>query len=232
MDYKSHLGQDRWVAEVYHHKPHGLFFEAGALDGVLTSNTYALEKELGWTGIVVEANPTYYPAVCRNRTCITINAALWNTSREKLEMVDAHGLSSAVQHQDKDLMANLRRSITLRRFSIDTINPTELLERFQAPETFEYLSLDIEGAEIEFLKAFDFTRFKPGLMTIEHSDNPEKQAEMRDFLKPFGYEVTQGYYDDWFWHPEIVAALGGSDPFKVFEEVHETYEVIDIIKPE
>ncbi len=228
--YYSHIGQDRWVAEVYDQKQNGYFLDFGALDGILTSNTYTLEKDLGWTGIVVEANPTSYPDVCRNRTSITINAALWSKSREQLEMLDAHGLSSAIQHQDNDTLGDLRRSITKRHFSIDTINPTELLERHQAPELIEYLSLDIEGAEMEVLRSFDFKRFKPGLMTIEHSEVPAKQNEMRAFLEPLGYKVIQRHYDDWYWHPEIVTTLGGytdKDPFWISQEIKNTFVIVN-----
>ena len=35
----------------------GFFIEAGAHDGVDISNTLYLEKQLGWTGILVEPNP-------------------------------------------------------------------------------------------------------------------------------------------------------------------------------
>jgi FkbM family methyltransferase len=225
--FQSHLGQDNWVAEVYGFKPDGYFFEAGALDGVLTSNTYALEKHLGWSGIVVEANPTYYPEVCRNRSCITINAALWRSSREQIEMVDAHGLSSAVQNQDGDSSSSLRRSITTRTIHIDTVNPSELFDRFAVPATFEYLSLDIEGAELDFLKAFDFTRYRPGLMTIEHTEDLQRQDAMRSLLAPFGYEFRQRHYDEYFWHPDVVGALGGSDPNRAFDRVDEAYEIYD-----
>ena len=232
VKYYSHIGQDRWVAEVYNYKRGGYFLDFGALDGILTSNTYTFEKEFGWTGIIVEANPTSYPDVCRNRTSIAVNAALWSTSREKLEMLDAHGLSSAVQHQDSDSQGDLRRSITKRRFSIDTINPTELLERHCAPELIEYLSLDVEGAEMEVLQSFDFKRFRPGLMTIEHSEVPEKQSELRKLLKPLGYKVTQRHYDDWYWHPEIVAALGGGgdaekQPLRIAKEIGKTFVIVN-----
>ena len=225
MNYLSHIGQDRWVAEVYGQKKSGYFFDAGGLDGVLTSNTYYLEKCLGWDGLVVEANPTNYPAVCKNRSCVTINAALWGTSHQVIEMVDAHGLSSMVDHADGDSMSKIRKEITLRTFSIETINPTDLLDRFISPCRFEYLSLDIEGAEIEFLKGFDFIKYKPGLMTIEHAEIQDRQAAIRSIVLPHGYEVISVFYDDWFWHPEVLASLGGKDAEAILKTVIETYPI-------
>ncbi|MCF1481640.1 MULTISPECIES: FkbM family methyltransferase [Rhizobium/Agrobacterium group] len=229
MEFHSHIGQDRWVAEVFKGKKNGYFLDFGALDGVLTSNTYYLEKELGWSGIVVEANPTSYPAVCRNRSAITINAALWGKSRELIEMVDAHGLTSAVIHKDLDGSKDTRAEITTRIFSVDTITPTELLRRHSTPRLIDYMSLDVEGAEIDVLNAFDFHQFNPALLTVEHSELPDRQQAIRDIILPYGYKVVKCRYDDWFWRPDLVAALAGADGFRdpeeVFNEVETTYVI-------
>ena len=95
MHYSSHIGQDAWVAECLQFKRDGFFLDFGAFDGETISNTYALEKELGWRGICVEPNPRYYPSLCRCRKCITVNAALWPISRELLRLVNPHGLGAA-----------------------------------------------------------------------------------------------------------------------------------------
>ncbi len=39
----------------------GIFIEAGAHEGEKGSHTLYLEKELGWTGLLVECNPTVIP---------------------------------------------------------------------------------------------------------------------------------------------------------------------------
>lgn len=56
MEYYSHIGQDKWVAETFRRARGGYFLDFGAFDGITTSNTIVLEKELGWTGICVEPN--------------------------------------------------------------------------------------------------------------------------------------------------------------------------------
>ncbi|KAB7507993.1 hypothetical protein Anas_00609, partial [Armadillidium nasatum] len=38
----------------------GTFIEAGAYDGETFSNTLNLEKELGWSGLLIEPNPLEY----------------------------------------------------------------------------------------------------------------------------------------------------------------------------
>ena len=39
----------------------------GALDGVTLSNTYAYERALGWSGVLIEANPAMCPRLLKAR---------------------------------------------------------------------------------------------------------------------------------------------------------------------
>src|ERR1700761_3065627 len=112
MKCHSHIGQDAWVAECLQFKKDGYFLDFGAFDGKLTSNTYALEHDLGWRGICVEPNPKHYAAVCECRRCVAVNVALWPQSREQLRFVDAYGLSSLEQFKDVDVNAQKRAEAT------------------------------------------------------------------------------------------------------------------------
>ncbi len=229
MQCHSHIGQDLWVAETLQFRRDAYFLEFGAFDGVTASNTLALERDLGWSGIVVEANPTYYPSVCKNRKCITMNAALWGTSRQSLEMVDAHGLSSLKQYMNVDNNQSKREEIALRHFNIDSLNPTELLRRFNAPQRIEYLSLDVEGCEYDVITAIDFAYYQIAMITAEHSEVPERKELMRSFLMPLGYEVRERHYDDWFFHPAYIKQLQlpnqTFDPAQAFDKVRNDFTI-------
>ena len=48
------LRQDILVAVLARFKRNGYFVEFGATDGVYLSNTFLLEQQLGWTGILAE----------------------------------------------------------------------------------------------------------------------------------------------------------------------------------
>ena len=54
--YRSHQGQDQWVIErVLPGKRGGWFIDSGAgPDGIRGSNSYVLETEFGWRGLLVE----------------------------------------------------------------------------------------------------------------------------------------------------------------------------------
>ena len=55
----------------------GVYLEMGALNGVLFSNTRALEEHAGWRGLLIEASPDSYRRLEHNRPgSITVNAAI------------------------------------------------------------------------------------------------------------------------------------------------------------
>ena len=53
-------GQDTLIAELLGSKRDGVFIDIGANDGVTISNTYFLEKELGWSGVAIEPIPSIF----------------------------------------------------------------------------------------------------------------------------------------------------------------------------
>jgi FkbM family methyltransferase len=222
MEYASHIGQDRWVHEVFQTKRDGYFLDFGAFDGTTMSNTIFLERALGWQGICVEPNPTYYPTMCSVRKAICINAALLTRSREIVNIVDAHGLSSLDYLVESDCNAELRKSISARTVAIDTINPTELLDRFRTPQIIEYMSLDVEGCEFEILSGMDLDKYRILLMTVEHNHIRAKQDRIRAYLHERGYGVAQNKNDDFFFRLDFAYPV---DPLMVAESVEREYPI-------
>lgn len=230
MHYMSHVGQDKWVSNVYKNRNCGFFLDFGGFEGIMHSNTFYLEKFMNWDGIIVEPNPVPYKSICKTRTCISVNAALWVESRQSVKFLDAHGLSSFEKFADKDSNTELRKTITKKYIQVDTINPTELLERFFAPEFIEYMSLDIEGAEFEVLKCVDLNKFKIGLMSIEHNHEKVKKELIRNYLMDFGYSFVEHCNDDLFFNPEILNYITNcdyNDPVETQKKVVNSYRIIE-----
>ncbi len=224
LHFASHIGQDAWVAKCLEHKHGGFFLDFGAFDGETISNTLTLEKELGWRGICVEPNPRFYAELCRNRQCVTVNVALWPQSRASLRFVDAHGLSAIETYKDMDVNSARRQEATLGVIEVDTLNPNELLARFEAPALIDYLSLDVEGAEFEVLSGLDLNTYAIALMTIEHNHDRPRQIRMRNYLAKLGYEFIEHCNDDFFFNRSHLLRLAGDsarvvDPLLAFRQV-------------
>ena len=54
MQYNGQVGQDKFVLSVLNYKKNGYFIEIGSNDPIKINNTYLLEKDYKWKGIMVE----------------------------------------------------------------------------------------------------------------------------------------------------------------------------------
>ena len=71
---------------------------------------------------------------------------------------------------------------------------------------FDFLSLDVEGAELEVLKTLRFEDTSFSVITIEANPNtPERNELVKSFLtaRNYVYYGGDGFNNDWFHHPEF-----------------------------
>jgi hypothetical protein len=89
----------------------------------------------------------------------------------------------------------------LKTYKINTITLIDLLKKYKAPKIIDYLSLDIEGAEFDSLKNFDFKEYIFRIITIEHNGNIKNRRKIYNLLKKNGYKrkyKEYSCYDDWY----------------------------------
>ena len=98
----SQLKQDLFVMYHYEDRP-GFFVEFGGLDGVDTSNTYLLEKDHGWKGIIVEPLPRFKDDLLKNRGCIVDTRCVYSVSNSLVtlgEVENFPAVSTLVEFKD------------------------------------------------------------------------------------------------------------------------------------
>jgi len=57
--------QDGIIKELFHGKRGGFFVDLAAAEAVHLSNTRMLERDLGWSGVLIEPNPLFWPRLMR-----------------------------------------------------------------------------------------------------------------------------------------------------------------------
>lgn len=173
MKYYGQSLQDKWVCEMLRFKRGGYFVDVGAYDGVQTSNTYALEKELGWRGICVEANRSAFNALVNNRSSINVHAAVSTYNGEC--------------HFTNDRICGSGEPVEC--FTLQQL----ITNCHHWPLPIDYLSLDVEGHELRILQAFDFS-YDIKLITVEHnlySDGPDRKEAIYNLLTEKGFRRVQ-----------------------------------------
>ncbi len=189
--------QDLWVLNELNFLQEGFFVEFGATDGRDASNTFLLEKNFNWQGILVEPNQTYHNDLHRNRKCYIDHRIVWDSSFEEIEFLRME--KSYISVAKEDLVAETKEETTLVE-KIETITLNDLLVFYNSPKTIDFLSVDIEGSELRVLETFFRQKeFDVRLMVVEHNWRKDGQ-EILDLVTSNGYEVVfQEYSSRDFW---------------------------------
>lgn len=74
---RSQLRQDLFVLSQLNFKKRGFFVEFGAADGFTLSNTYILEKNFKWKGIISEPAKIFHKKLTLNRNCVIEKKLIW-----------------------------------------------------------------------------------------------------------------------------------------------------------
>jgi FkbM family methyltransferase len=193
VTYSSQIGQDKWVLEtMFPGVTDGTFVDVGSGDGQRDSNTAALERR-GWTGICVDP----FPSNMGNRTCRVFKEVVWSTPGRVMTFQKAEDVGGLAQTLDrwKD------EAMKAPSVELTTVTLDDILTRAKAPAFIHFLSLDIEGAELEALKAFPFDRIRLGAIALEHNYEEPKRTQIVELLAARGYRRVHSYRQDDFFAP-------------------------------
>lgn len=176
---------DRQLLEFLPSRP-GIFIEVGANNGYSQSNTYYLERFKGWKGILVEPIPELYEeCVKERRNSRVFNYALVANDYRK-EYIEIHSASlmsvvnGILNNENEHLTkaAEFERDLKVKLLKIPARTLTSIIEECNI-DKIDFLSLDVEGYELEVLKGLDFDQFAPSFILAEANN----RNELDDFLR-------------------------------------------------
>ncbi len=199
-DSSAEFRQDLFVLSELDFKRDGYFVEFGATNGITASNTYLLNRQFGWRGILAEPARRWHKDLARNRSCDIETSCVWKTSNQILQFKE-HELgecssiaefsasnSSERNHNEQDI------------YDVRTISLLDLLAKYNAPAMIDYLSIDTVGSEYDILSSFDFSVYKFRVITCEHNYTSSRER-IYDLLTRNGYLRKFEKFskvDDWY----------------------------------
>jgi Methyltransferase FkbM domain len=191
--YYSEIGQDKWVLEtMFPGVRDGYFVDVGSGHGTIGSNTKALE-EAGWTGICIDP----FPVHMEGRTCRLFEEVVFSEAGRRMGFRAAGGLAGL----DATLGRWNEKASKAPLVEFTTVTLADILARAGAPSFIHFISLDIEGAELEALRAFPFDRIRVGAFAIEHNEEEPKRSRLITFLERYGYRRVHSYRQDDYFAP-------------------------------
>jgi FkbM family methyltransferase len=175
------------------------YLDIGAHHPVFLSNTYLFYTK-GCSGVCVEPDPDLFCALKEKRKRdICLNACVGPEAKDRVDfyLMTSRSLNTmskqeAVRYQGYGTQ-KIEQVVQLPMLSVNDICRTYF---HPCPH---YVSLDVEGAEMDILSGFDFSLFRPEIMCIETLTYTEDRTERKineiiELMKSNGYFVYADTY--------------------------------------
>eukprot|EP00435_Cladocopium_sp_Y103_P032947 s874_g8.t1 len=180
------------LEHVFRNRQRGSFVELGAADGKFLSNTYALEHGFDWFGILIEPLPEQVEKCRVNRprstcvqACVAKEPGLQHFGEDMVRAVQ----SGLVRLADVPKKGWVQREIHCRTLP-------DILREHDMPRVIDWLSLDVEGAELEILESvFQDGAFHFDVISLEATTRKDSFKKLQ-FMHNHGYQFMDRFGDD------------------------------------
>ena len=175
------------VREYFLNKQNGTFIDVGGNEPVSKySQSWHLESILKWTGLIVEPNPSLAEKAKEMRPAsIVCDCAC--TSPEKagetelfVPLVDGAELTG---HASLEINVDDHNYKQHKTVKVKSTTLSALLQKHNI-EKIDFLSIDVEGMEMDVLLGLDFDKYRPSLILME---DKHLYLNKHLFLKKKGY---------------------------------------------
>ena len=182
-------------------RKNNLFFvDVGANDGLTVSNTAYMELDLNWKGICIEPHPEAYIRLDNNRYCKKYNCCV-STKEENIDFIAVKGYgemlsgikdSTSTSHINRITSEIEKHGGSMEIIKIKSKSLASILEENSITH-IHYLSIDVEGSELDVLQSINFDIVKIDVISAENSDN---NIIVKQFLENKGYILSNNICGD------------------------------------
>jgi len=188
----SQEGEDMVLRRFLGQQTAGYYVDVGAHHPMRFSNTQYFYNR-GWSGINIDATPGSMRLFEKYRPRdINIEAAVADGQRELTFFMFTE---PALNSFDEELSCSRPRSCSLvgqQKIVTETLSQI-LEERLPADQAIDFLSVDVEGLDLQVLRSNDWEVFRPRFVLVEcHGFDIDtvRENEKHQFLTAQGYRFT------------------------------------------
>lgn len=204
----SFNGVDLLVDYIFKSKKNGFYLDIGAQHPVSNNNTYLLFKK-GWNGINIdldEKNINLFK-LARPKD-VNLNFAISDSEKE-VDLFYYHD-SSPINTLSKNV-SDFQKAKVSKIKKIKTKILNNVLEDLSFKNHIDYMNIDVEGHEIQVLKGFDISKYKPSVISIEYLDLNMKKLEFKNndvnnLLNSdlYKYFIQNNYFFVYWLHGDLI----------------------------
>jgi FkbM family methyltransferase len=191
----------------------GFFVEVGANDPHEQSQTWHLEQA-GWTGVLIEPQPDLADKLRRARGA-KVFAVACSSPGNAGRTLPFH-VAGPKSSLNRERMSPGYTPESVIEVPIRTLD--DILIEAKAPAPMDFMSVDVEGHEVEALSGFDFARWQPRLILLE---DHVVSLERHRFLKAAGYRlVRRTIFNGWYVPAGAKAEVSVADRLEIFRKYY------------
>ena len=176
--YFSFSGVDLILQNIFKKQNNGLYIDVGCQHPIKNNNTYLLYKK-GWKGINVDLDKDNIKLFNSARPKdYNVNKAL-SSEIKNVELFFYHKKSPINTIDKKTSEFQKAKVSSIKKIKTDTLNNIILNTKYK-DQSFDLLSIDVEGHELEVLKGFDLNKFSPKVIVVEYLDLNISKLEIKN----------------------------------------------------
>ena len=180
----SSVGEDWWfyANHARYMTRRGVYVDLATKHPVVISNTFFLDRCLGWKGLCIEPNPVHHSRIRQVRSCSLVDKVMTGPySPHTVTMTSTVGASDKLGGRThvgsptpKDRSRYPRHKLQQMSVPADTLRNTLALHGITH---IDFLSLDVEGHETEALRGFSWANVTVDVIVCEDSQAAAAMVE-------------------------------------------------------
>ena len=191
----SQVGEDRIVNYIFESLNilNPTYLDIGTNYPLVGNNTY-LFYDKGCTGVCIEPDPEMYERIKRKRSrdkVLNVGIGITNKSDATFYLFPGNVAGWSTFSEEEARIRETESGLKPKVLSIPLVNINDVIAENFSPFP-NFISLDVEGMDLEILKSLDFQRFRPDVICVETisfsiTNTEEKLNDTIDFMHTKGY---------------------------------------------
>jgi FkbM family methyltransferase len=197
----SERNEEVIIRHFFKNRRAGTFLDVGAYHYRNGSNTYYLEKKLGWSGIAIDANNEFALGYEKNRPKTKFFSFFISDKSD--EQADFYLVRDPGHLTKSTAVPGFVSGRETEEIKVPTITLNDLLAKLGMTK-IDFFSIDIELWEPHALAGFDIEKYRPELVCIEA--HRQVRNQILDYFTKHGYVRLDLYFlfdqRNWYFVPK------------------------------